>query len=400
MDIKELEQQGHSIRSISRETGYSRNTIRRVVRGEHPGERDPVHRRSKLDPYRDYLKERYEAHGLSAVRLMAEIEPMGYTGSIATVRRYLRTLRGEDRRKHKVTVRFETPPGHQAQADWGHCGRFEMPDGRTVSVYVFVMVLGYSRQLFVHFTTSMKMASLIDAHQKAFDYFGGWPAQILYDNMKQVRLSRARWNEQFLDFAEHYGFTPKTHRPYRPRTKGKVERAVDYVKDNFLRGRTFEGLQDLNAQGMHWLEHTANVRVHATTKARPVDLFEKEQPTLTTVSSVPAYRHLSPVHRTVSWESLVHFEGSRYSVPPAFAGQTVQVHAEHGTVLVRCGDTAIAEHQQAMRAGQSIMDKDHLAELWKLTEQQTRAPERPSWNLQWTGSVQEVPLRVFDEVLR
>lgn len=203
-----------------------------------------------------------------------------------------------------------------------------------------------------------------------------------------------------LAFVEHYGFTPKTHRPYRPRTKGKVERAVDYVKDNFLRGRTFEGLQDLNAQGMHWLEHTANVRVHATTKARPVDLFEKEQPTLTTVSSVPAYRHLSPVHRTVSWESLVHFEGSRYSVPPAFAGKTVQVHAEHGTVLVRCGDTAIAEHQQAMRAGQSIMDKDHLAELWKLTEQQTRAPERPSWNLQWTGSVQEVPLRVFDEVLR
>jgi transposase len=164
--------------------------------------------------------------------------------------------------------------------------------------------------LFVRFTSSMNLAALIDCHRQAFAYLGGWPRAILYDNMKQVRLGPGRWNEAFLDFARHYGFTPKTHRPYRPRTKGKVERMVDYVKDNFLLGRTFADLDDLNGRGRAWLEQTANVRVHATTQRRPVDLWPQEG--LTPAGSVPEYRFLDPVRRTVSFEALVHFGGSRY----------------------------------------------------------------------------------------
>ncbi len=137
-------------------------------------------------------------------------------------------------RAAKLTVRFETPPGRQAQAYWDYCGRFPDAAGKSVAVHAFVMVLGYSRQLFVRFTTSMRLGELIEWHQEAFVYFGGWPQTILYDNMKQVKLSAFQWDERFLDITRHYGFTPKTYRANQPRTKGKVERAADYVKDNFL----------------------------------------------------------------------------------------------------------------------------------------------------------------------
>jgi len=196
---------------------------------------------------------------------------MGYQGSRVTLQRFIQSLQPLWKLRPQLTVRFETPPGHQAQADWASCGKFTDPQGREVSVSVFVMVLGYSRMMFIHFTDSMKMDQLIHCHQLAFEFFGGWTAQILYDNMKQVRLSQSQWNPLFLDFTRHHGFIPKTHQPYRPGTKGKVERMVDYVKDNFLNGRRFEGLPDLNAQGMHWLTHTANVRVHAT----PLELYQQ-----------------------------------------------------------------------------------------------------------------------------
>ncbi len=123
----------------------------------------------------------------------------------------------------------------------------------------------------------MHLKSLVRCHQQAFDYCGGWPRSILYDNMKQVRLDAKSWNPHFMDFADHYGIVAKTHRPYRPRTKGKVERMVRYVKDNLLNGRSFADLEDLNAQALIWLEQTANRRVHQTTGQRPRDLLQREQ---------------------------------------------------------------------------------------------------------------------------
>jgi transposase len=397
MDVKLLNQQGHSIRDIARITGHSRNTIRKVLRGEHDLKFHAAARSSKLEPFHDYLRQRYGEHRLSAVRLLAEIEPMGYAGSLVTLRRWLRTLKGDLARQGKLTVRFETPPGQQAQADWMYCGKFPTPEGKSISVYAFVMVLSFSRMLFVRFTTSMRLRELIESHQEAFAFFGGWPKSILYDNMKQVKLSRFQWNEQFLDFANHYGFVPKTHRAYRPRTKGKVERAVDYVKDNFLAGRLFHGLDDLNAQARTWLAETANVRIHGTTNQRPVDLFPQE--TLTPLAAMPVYRFLDPVARSVSWESMVHFQGSRYSVPPEYAGKTVQVAAAGGQIVVRLGDAIIAEHRQAAQTGQSIVEKEHLAQLWKITQQQVRVPEGNRWRIHFEQDVQQMPLAAFEEVL-
>ena len=161
--------------------GHSRNTVRKVLRGQHDLKQKTSRRTSKLDPYKEYVRNRYEAYGLSAVRLIEEIRPMGYDGSIATLRRYVKTLRQDSRRRSKLTVRFETPPGKQAQADWAYCGKFTAPDGRKLSVYAFLMVLSYSRMLFVRFTPSMKMRELIECHQEAFAFFGGWTDSILYE---------------------------------------------------------------------------------------------------------------------------------------------------------------------------------------------------------------------------
>ena len=400
MEIRQLQKDGHSIRDIARTTGHARNTVRKVLRGEHDLKAKPVERASKLDPFKDYLKQRYEAHGLSAVRLIEEIRPMGYTGSIATLRRYLRTLKREQRRWSRLTVRFETPPGKQAQADWGYCGKHTTPAGRSIPIYVFVMVLGFSRMMFIRFTTSMKMAALIECHREAFDFFGGIPAEVLYDNMKQVRIAPGRFNEQLLDFTNHYGFMPRTHRPYRPRTKGKVERPMDSVKDNFLAGRSFDDVDDLNVRGRYWLDHTANVRIHGTTRQRPVDLFTQERPLLTPITSVPPYRFIDPVLRTVSYESMVQFRGSRYSVPPAHAGKQVQVVADGGQIMVRLDDAIIAEHRESAAKGMCVVQKEHLAELWKITEQQIKPPDdAPRWRVTFDQAVAATPLATFEEAL-
>jgi transposase len=397
MDILELHREGHSIHAIARLCGLSRNTVRKVLRGQHDLKRRAAPRVGLLDPFKDYLRQRRSDIPLSAVRLLEEIRAMGYAGSLPTLRRFLATLEQGTARQRRLTVRFETPPGHQAQADWAYAGKLDDARGQPRAVYIFTFVLGYSRMLFVRFTTSMNLASLIDCHQQAFAYLGGWPRVILYDNRKQVRLGPGHWNESFLDFARHYGFSPKTHRPYRPRTKGKVERAVEYVKDSFLLGRTFADLDDLNGQGPSWLEQTANVRVHGTTLRRPVDLWPQEG--LTPAGSVSAYRFLDPVRRTVSFEALVHYRGSRYSVPPAYAGQAVEVAACGGQIVIRAADAVIAEHRQAAQPGQCVVAREHLAELWKITFEQIKPPRDKPLSLAALAEVLRVDLRSFEEVL-
>jgi transposase len=397
MDIRFLRKQGHSIREIAQRTGHSRNTVRKLLRATsapQPGRRA---RASKLAPYHDYLRERWQAYGLSAVRLHAEIAAQGFQGCVRLVRRFLEPLRRAVNVSDKLTVRFETPPGEQAQCDWAEVLRTTLPDGTPIRLYAFVMVLGYSRYLYVEFTRSMKLETLIRCHQNAFAFFGGWPKRVLYDNMKQVVVRPDRINARFHDFTRYHGFEVKRHRPYRPRTKGKVERVMDYIKDNFLKGRSFSGLEDLNARAMHWLENTANIRLHGTTKQRPLDLFPEEK--LTSLESVPVYNFIDPVARTVSFESMIHFQGSRYSVPPEHAGKVVRVAAECGQIFIRSGDLIIAEHQQAGRPGQCIVDKEHLAELWKLSVKQAPLPEqRPALcRISFEQTVQQTPLALYEE---
>ncbi len=394
MDIRTLRKEGHSIKAIARQTGRSRNTVRRVLREAGPTAYKKPERHSRLDAFKAYVRQRWEECGLSAVRLLPEIQAMGYTGSVVTLRRYLHSLKPEHERLSKLTVRFETPPGKQAQADWGYCGRFPDPDGRLIPVYVFVMVLGFSRMLYIEFTSSMKLPALIACHLNAFQFFGGWTQEILYDNMKQVRLTPTEFHPLMLDFAQHYGLALKTHRVRRPRTKGKVERMVGYVKGNFLNGRSFTGLADLNAQARHWLTHTANARLHATTQQRPLDLLPREG--LTSLATVARYQLCALIERQAGLDGFVRFEKSRYSLPPQYAGQTVLVGRQEQKIIIRSKDMIVAEHHLADKAGSTVADPAHLAELWKLSLQRTPAPP-PRWQLTFDTPVQSTPLSQYQE---
>lgn len=270
VDIVSLHRQGWSIKKIARELGISRNAVRRALHRGGPPEyhRDP--RPSKLDPHKDYLVTRLtDFPDLPAITLFEEIRERGYEGGISILKDFTYPYR---RKRREPVVRFETPPGHQAQVDWAHLGRHEL-SGTTTSLYLFTMVLGYSRALYAQVVTTTELETFLALHVRAFACFGGMPEEILYDNQKQAVLAHTREGARFhpglLAFAGHYGFRPRACRPYRAKTKGKVERSIGYLKDRFFCGRTFRDLADLNVQLQVWIDTVANERIHATTGEKP-----------------------------------------------------------------------------------------------------------------------------------
>jgi transposase len=395
MNIRFLHRQGHSVRAIARLTGHSRNTVRKLLRATHTPTAKPRVRPSLLDPYKPYLIERWQAHRLSAMRLHPEIQAKGFTGSLKIVRRFLQTLRAEDYIDPRLTVRFETPPGEQAQCDWAEVGRFPQPDGTSIKLYVFVMILCYSRYLYIEFTRSMALATLIRCHQNAFAFFGGWTKRILYDNMRQVVVGPNRVNARFLDFTRHHGFEAKRHRPYRPRTKGKVERTVGYVRTSFLNGRTFSGVDDLNAQGRQWLGSVANIRIHGTTQARPCDRLLEE--TLIPIAGLNAYQVCHSDGRTVGVEALVRFNGSDYSVPARFVGTRVSVDAGDSFIIIRSKDLIVAEHPRATAAGQRVEAPAHVRERWAKSMRQPTPLPPQGCHVTFTEAVQVRSLELYAE---
>ncbi len=267
---------------IARQLGVSRGTVYNHLEREEPFPKLRKKRVSKLERFKRYIGSRLERFDLPCTVLYRELVALGYEGGLTILRDYVRPLKRELTRR--VCERFETDPGRQAQIDWGECGTVVV-DGERRKLYVFVMVLGCSRMLFVRFTTSSKLPVLMSCLQEAFGRIG-IPREILVDNMRQavdqhdVTTGTVRWNRSFLDFTEHHEFLPAACPPYWPRAKGKVERGVGYVKKSFLEGRSFTDLSDLNHQVDAWVDTVANVRIHGTTGARPIDRYAEEAPAL------------------------------------------------------------------------------------------------------------------------
>jgi len=290
--VHTLYKQGYSIRAIAIMTGLDRRTVSKRLKECRLLPRKPRIYKSKLDPYKEYIKKRV-AEGLPdkipSTVIYREIQTKGYEGKIRILQAFMRELYKEHLHiKEEKAVRFETAPGEQAQADWTVIRRGKNP------IYAFAMILGYSRYAFICFTDNMRYESFIDCHKKAFAFFGGVPRTILYDNLKSVVIERNaygnakhRFNERFLDFSKEYGFIPTLCKPYRAKTKGKVERVIGYMKGNFyipLKARLKNSslvidTELLNSQIFQWLEIVHN-RVHATTKQKPKELFIKEQKAL------------------------------------------------------------------------------------------------------------------------
>ena len=286
MLLKHYLEQGTTKSALARQLGVSRDTIHRWIRAGdldrdldtaplHYGPRPAV--ATKLDPYKAIVEARLAAYPeLSAVRLLDEIRAAGYAGGYSQLKAFVRRVR--PRVEPEPVIRFETPPGRQAQVDFA---QFRFPWGVR---YALLVVLGYSRLLWCRFYGRQDMATLMEGLEDAFRYFGGVPFELLFDQMKAVITRDLRLeggalvrNLEFLRFARHWGFTPRACRPYRAQTKGKVERPVRYLRGNFVYGRTFLNDADLDQQRWSWLERVANVRRHATTQERPRERFDRDE---------------------------------------------------------------------------------------------------------------------------
>lgn len=412
VDIRSMHKQGYSIAAIVRELGVARNTVRRAIRqDESPRYTRRKPRASKLDPYKDYLKARLEKFPeLSGVRLLEEIRALGYAGQKTILNDFLSSLRAQIHRD--LTVRFETMPGHQGQIDWGHFGTV-IEEGCMYKLYGFVFVLGYSRAIYVEFSLSQNIESLLRCHLHAFDYFGGYPKELLYDNMKTVILIEGsdgqgrRWNPRFLDFAGYYGFVPRLCRPYRARTKGKVERSIGYVKDNFFLGRSFSDLQDLNHQALVWCDTKANTRVHATTGEIPFERLKKEN--LLSHKGHPIYDTSEVVARKVSRDCYVSFKGNFYSVPWIYGARAITLRATpEGILEIWAEGKCVGSHRLCRKKGQTITDPEHLKGLWSKTCPSSNASCEKIFytkenDLYLLGisipQVQQRPLSIYEELI-
>lgn len=348
-DLQELKRQGLSISQISSVSGFDRKTVRKYLKEEGatvPQYTPRPERSTKLEPFRPYVEERLSAGVWNAVVLLEELRRRGYTGGYTILKDYLRPLRQQAR---GVAVRrFETPPGHQAQLDWGELGHIETPEGRR-TLYGFAITLGHSRALFADIATDTKIATLLRLHEAAFAELGGVPREILYDRMKTVVLGtddrgETKWNPLLLDFARYWGFTPRACRAYRPQTKGKVESSIGYLRKNFLCGREASSVPDLRGQLRTWLWQTANQRVHGTTHQRIFAAWQKEKSFLLPLSGRASFPYASEETRKVSRDAYVSFRGNRYSVPWRVAGQEVLLRETDGQLLVHRGGERLAVH--------------------------------------------------------
>jgi transposase len=327
------------------------------------------------------------------VVLWQEIRARGYTGSYELVKRWVRPLREEERRLEAATVRFETGPGRQSQVDWGSTRL--VVGGETIRAHLFLMTLGFSRRIFVRAYPNEQLAALLDAHERAFAHFGGRTEELLYDNPRTIvtrRDSEGRhvdWNTVFRDFADYYGFTPRLCRPYRARTKGKVESGVKYVKRNALIGRSFRSWDELNVWLLEWAMTIADQRVHGTTHERPSERFAREA--LIGVSKLAPYRIERYPTRTVANDCLVSLDTNRYSVPWRLVGESVQVSVVQHQVRIHHRGVLVAEHPLAAGRFQVVRDRQHFVGLFR--RDRDIKPQPAVSGVLWDVSLPEVEVR-------
>jgi transposase len=348
--ILDLHRQGLSISEIARQSGLDRKTVRRYIeRGLEPPTYGPRKPRPRLlDPFAGYLRERVKAYpGLTGARLLRELRERGYRGGYTAVTDFLRDVRPVP--DPHFEVRFETPPGEQAQVDLAqfHVVFTDEPETPRI-IWLFSMVLGFSRLIWARFVVHQDLATVLRCHAAAFEALGGAPREILYDRMKTAVLGEGNhegivYNRALIDLARHYGFYPKACRPYRAKTKGKVERPFRYIREDFFLARSFRNLADLNEQLRRWLDDVANSRRHATTRRIVNEAFAEEKPYLKPLPLAP-FRAVLRLERRISHEGMVSVGGNFYSVPDATRRRTVEVHTLAEEIRIFEDGALIAAH--------------------------------------------------------
>lgn len=343
---------------IASALGLATSTVRKWLK-EPYRPRKRVVRASKLDPFKGQIMGMLKEHPYSAVQILTMLRDQGFTGGITLVKDYIQQIRPRSKEPY-LTLAFA--PGECAQVDWGSWEAIPVGNTRR-RLSFFVMVLGYSRMLYVEVTLGQSQEHFLTCHRHAFEFFGGVPAKIMCDNCKTAVLSHPTGlapllNPRYADFAAHYGFSIKACNVRKANEKGIVENAVGYVKHNFLSGRPINQFESLNPAVALWLEQVANIRVHGRTRRRPVDLFIAEKPLL---KALPphAYDCATINSASVDRQFRIRLDSNRYSVPAAYAGGTLLRKLYPERICLYDGEKLVAEHLRSYDRNQDFENPEH-----------------------------------------
>jgi len=350
-------------RVIARRLHCSRHTVAAALELTQPPAPAAAHRASVLDPYLDQINNLLAKYpDLSAVRIREEIArgPQGYTGSTIAVRRYLRKVRPA---RGRVYQEVHYQPAQAMQVDWGECGRVQV--GSTMrKVSVFVAVLCYSRLAYIEFTLSQRKAEFYRGLVNALTFFGGSPRHLIFDNLKSAVLNgsgrSACLHPEFLALCGYFCMQPVACAARDPESKGLVEGKVRYVKHNALAGRADELLrfEDYLALAPYWRDQVANVRIHETTRERPLDRFQQERTLLRPLPTIP-FDSDEIVPAVVSPHARIAFDGNRYSVPPQFVRRPLTVRANRDELRLLHEGQVVAQHVRSYERGQLLVLPEH-----------------------------------------
>jgi transposase len=374
LDIITMHRRGLKQRAIARKLGISRNTVKKYIENPHQAleSRRGRKRKSQLDPYIGNIKAWIEEDGgYRATWIYDRLSNLGFMGSYEIVKRMVRRLKDD---YHKVAyMRFETEPGYQAQVDFGEF-QVEHSNGRIEKLYLFSMILGYSRKIYAELIERCDLTTFLDCHIRAFDFFGGVPQQILYDRMKNVYLGRLagrqRFNSALMGLAMHYGFAPRVAPSYAAWVKGKVERPYSFIREGFWRGYGYLCLESANRDLSAWLKKKEK-RVHGTTHEVVAVRFEGERGHLYPLPPLPfdtSYR----IFRKVYKDCTIRFEGNSFVVPHILVGKQLVLRVKDQIMRIYDDDRFVVIYQIPSTRGNLVQDKRFYAALRKDREMNRR----------------------------
>jgi len=374
-------------------------------------ERSP--RPSIIDPYLPFIVETLrEFPTLTAARLYEMAKQRGFTGGPSQFRQRISQLR--PRKQPEAYLRLKTLPGEQAQVDWGHFGHVEIGKARR-PLMAFVMVLSWSRQIFLQFYLNAQMESFLRGHVAAFEAWQGLPKVLLYDNLKSAVLERQgdaiRFHPTLLDLSAHYRFEPRPVAVARGNEKGRVERAIRYIRDNFFAGRHWQTLDELNAQAEQWCQGVSADRPCPEDKNLMVrEAFCQEQPSLLALPDNP-FDTRERIEVRARKTPYIRFDLNDYSIPHQQVQKTLSVNADLESVRILDGAALIAEHPRSFGKGEQIEQDVHINALWlaktnaklhrgqdRLSQASDHIPELLQQSIE-RGHVLKTTVRLLNEIL-
>jgi transposase len=304
-----------------------------------------------------------DTHPYSAQQIFQRLREEGYRGGVSILRDYVRLIRPPQR---PVYLKLHFARGECAQVDWGAFGSIAVGNTRR-RLSFFVMVLAFSRQMYIEFTVSQTMEHFLACHEHAFTAFGGVPVKVMVDNLKSAVLHRLAgvapvFNPRYLDFARHHGFAIEPCNVARGNEKGRVESGVGYVKKNFLNGLELTEFAAIQAAAQVWLDTIANVRIHGETQQRPIDLLIQERPHLGPLNPHP-YDIARTFTSVASSQFRITLDTNHYSVPVSYAHRKLTVKAYPDRICIYFDNQLIARHTRHYGRHQEIEDPDHAKSL-------------------------------------